>query len=274
MRRSLTSLLPWRRPRVPVVELHGLIAARESALSLRAAQPLIERAFRSVAREGTVVLDIESPGGSAVQSDLIASLIRRQAERAGARVVAVVGEVGASGGYWLACAADEIRANPMSVVGSIGVIGGGFGIPALLARAGVERRLYTAGENKARLDPFSPERPEDVVFVRALIGDIHTRFKDWVRDRRAGRLKAEEGVIFDGSFFLGQQALALGLIDGFGDIDAVVRELGGERAKARHFRPKRRLRLLGRLPRMLAREAVAAALETLEERAAAPQARI
>jgi signal peptide peptidase SppA len=274
MRRSLISLLPWRRPRGPVVELHGLIASRESALSLRAARPLIERAFRSVAREGTVVLDIDSPGGSPVQSDLIASLIRRQAEKAGARVLAVVGEIGASGGYWLACAADEIRANPMSVVGSIGVVGGGFGIPALLARAGVERRLYTAGENKARLDPFSPERPEDVTFVRALMSDIHDRFKDWVRQRRAGRLRAEEAVIFDGSFFLGQQALALGLIDGFGDIDAVVRELAGERAKARVFRPKRRLRLLGRLPRMLAREAVAAALEALEEHAAAPRARI
>ncbi len=274
MRVTLSSLMPWRARRVPVIELHGLIAGREGALNLGLARPLIERAFGAVRRGEAVVLDIDSPGGSPVQSDLIASLIRRKAEGAGARVVAVVGEVGASGGYWLACAADEIRANPMSVVGSIGVVGGGFGVPGLLARTGVERRLYTAGENKARLDPFSPERPEDVVFVRRLMEDIHARFKEWVRARRAGRLIADETALFDGSFFLGQQALALGLIDGFGDIDTVVREIGGERARAQRLRPKRRLRLLGRLSRMLAREAAAAAFEALEERAAAPRLRI
>ena len=175
--------------------------------------PLIDRAFRA-ARGQPVILDIESPGGSPVQSDLIASLIRRRADEHKVRVHAVIREVGASGGYWLACAADEIHANPMSIVGSIGVRGGGFGFPDLLARIGVERRLYTAGANKARLDPFSPEKPEDVAFVQELLDALHERFKDWVRTRRGGRLKGDEAALFDGSFMLGERALEVGLIDG------------------------------------------------------------
>ena len=140
-----------------------------------------------------MILDIESPGGSPVQSDLIAGMIRQRADDAGVRVHAVIREVGASGGYWLACAADEIYANPMSIVGSIGVVGGGFGFPDLLSRVGVERRLYTAGRNKARLDPFSPEKPEDVAFVKDLMEKLHVQFTDWVRQRRGNRLRGDLG---------------------------------------------------------------------------------
>ena len=232
-------LLPWRRPRISVVEMHGLIAPRPGAVSMGTMAPLIDRAFRS-ARGRPVILDIESPGGSPVQSDLIAALIRRRAEEHKVGVHAVIREVGASGGYWLACAADEIVANPMSIVGSIGVRGGGFGFPDLLARLGVERRLYTAGSNKARLDPFGPEKPEDVAFVQDLLDALHERFKGWVRTRRAGKLKAEESVLFDGSFMLAEKALAVGLIDGFGDVGSVVRAIGGEKAKSQVFRPKKR----------------------------------
>jgi ClpP class serine protease len=173
----------------------------------------------------------------------------------------VIREVGASGGYWLACAAEEIHANPMSIVGSIGVRGGGFGFPDMLARIGVERRLYTAGSNKARLDPFSPEKPEDVEFVHELLDALHERFKSWVRERRGGKLREAEADLFDGSFMLGEHALVVGLIDGFADIDGLVRSLGGEKARARVFRPRRR-GLLGRLPRM----AVDALLDAVEER--------
>lgn len=257
----LMRLMPWRRPRYNVVELHGVIMAREGMLNASSVGPLIERAFRS-AKGRPVILDIESPGGSPVQSDLIASLIRRRAEKHKARVLAVIREVGASGGYWLACAADEIHANPMSIVGSIGVRGGGFGVADLLARLGVEHRLYTAGANKARFDPFSPERPEDVAFAREMLDTLHDRFKDWVRSRRGDRLKGDEAVVFDGSFMLGEQALALGLIDGLSDLDALVRQLGGERAVARRFAPKRR-GLLRRLPRL----AIDLALDAVEERA-------
>ncbi|MBV9251441.1 MAG: S49 family peptidase, partial [Acetobacteraceae bacterium] len=144
----LARLLFWRRPRIPVIELHGVIAPRPGMLSAASAEPIINRAFRG-ARGRPVILDIESPGGSPVQSDLIAALIRRRAEKHKVRVHAVIREVGASGGYWLACAADEIHANPMSIVGSIGVRGGGFGFVDLMARLGVEHRLYISGANKA-----------------------------------------------------------------------------------------------------------------------------
>ncbi len=253
-------ILFWRRPRINVVELHGLISPRPGLLSAATVGPLIDRAFRTAQRQ-PVILDIESPGGSPVQSDLIASLIRRRAEQYKVRVVAAIREVGASGGYWLACAADEIHANPMSIVGSIGVRGGGFGFPDLLARFGVERRLYTAGANKARLDPFRPEDPEDVAFIQDLLDALHVRFKDWVRTRRGDRLKGDEAALFDGGFMLGERALQAGLIDGLNDVDSLVRALGGERAVARRFAPRRRgmLRLLPRL-------AVDAALDAVEER--------
>jgi len=257
----------WRRPRIQVIELRGVLASR-GALNIAAYGPLIDRAF---ARAGglPVILDIESPGGSPVQSDLIASRIRRRAEKAGVPVHAVIGEVGASGGYWLACAADRIHANPMSIVGSIGVIGGGFGAPELLARAGIERRVYIAGENKARLDPFSPEKPEDVAFVKALMGELHERFKQWVRTRRGARLLAPEASVFDGGWMLGARAVEAGLVDALGDLDGVVRELGGEKMRVQIHRPRKR-GLLSRLPRLMAE----AALDVLEERRLRPDVSI
>jgi ClpP class serine protease len=243
-----TSLLPWRRPHLNVIVLHGVIAARAGMLNVDSARPLIEKAFASAGGR-PVILDIESPGGSPVQSELIAGLIRSKADQTGTRVHAVIREVGASGGYWLACAGDEIHANPMSIVGSIGVVGGGFGFPDLLNRFGIERRIYTAGRNKARLDPFSPEKPEDVAFAKSLMDKLHIRFKDWVRTRRGSRLKGDDDALFDGGYMLGEQALAFGLIDGFSTIDELVRQLGGDRARARRLAPKRS-RLLARLPRM------------------------
>ena len=254
------NILFWRKRPIAIVELHGMIAAR--GLSLASAGPLIERAFAVTPKGGDLVLDIDSPGGSPVQSDLIAGLIRRRAEKAGVCVHAVIGETGASGGYWLACAADQIHASAMSIVGSIGVIGGGFGFDELIARYGVQRRVYTAGANKSRLDPFRPERPEDVAFVEALMTDIHARFRDWVRLRRGAQL-VDDPAVFDGSFFLGERARALGLVDGITTVDELVKTLGGEKARARRFRPKRRFSLL-RLPRMMAE----AGFDVAEERLA------
>ncbi len=255
-------LLFWRGPRIQVVQLHGMLADRPGALSLAAVGPLIDRAFAR-ARGLPVVLDIDSPGGSPVQSDLIAARIRRRAEKAKVPVHAVIAEVGASGGYWIACAADRIHANPMSVVGSIGVRGGGFGLSEAIGRIGVERRLYTAGANKARLDPFSPEQPEDVAFIKALMSELHERFKDWVRSRRGARLNPGDGDLFDGSWMLGERAVTVGLIDALGDLDGVVRDLAGEKARMQVNRPKRR-GLLSRLPRL----AVDAVLDAAEERRA------
>jgi ClpP class serine protease len=252
----------WQAPRIGVIELHGMLASRAGMLSIASHGELIDRAFRA-ARGAPVILDIDSPGGSPVQSDLIAARIRRRADEAKVKVHAVIQEVGASGGYWLACAADVIHANPMSIVGSIGVRGGGFGLTDLIARVGVERRMYTAGVNKARLDPFSPERPEDVVFFQALLDELHVRFKDWVRSRRAGKLPTDENAVFDGGFMLGERALERGLIDGFADLDGLVRELAGKGAKPHVFRPRKR-GLLARLPRI----AVDAVLDAAEERRA------
>ncbi len=257
---SETSLLPWRRPRLNVIVLHGVIATRAGQLNADSVRPLIEKAFASTGHR-PVILDIESPGGSPVQSDLIATMIRTHADRAGVRVHAVIREVGASGGYWLACAADEIHANPMSIVGSIGVVGGGFGFPDLLGRLGVERRIYTAGTNKARLDPFSPEKAEDVAFAKDLMEKLHARFKDWVRVRRGQRLKGRDDAVFDGSYMLGEEARKLGLIDGFATVEELVRDLGGDRARPRRIAPKRP-RLALRLPRL----AVDAVLDALQER--------
>lgn len=258
---SETSLLPWRRPHLNVIVLHGVIAARPGMLNADLVRPAIERAFAS-ARRRPVILDIESPGGSPVQSDLIAGMIRAGADKAGVRIHAVIREVGASGGYWVACAADEIHANPMSIVGSIGVVGGGFGFPDLLGRLGIERRIYTAGTNKARLDPFSPEKPEDVAFAKDLMDKLHMRFKDWVRTRRGPRLQAGDELLFDGGYMLGEQALKTGLIDSFSTVDELVRELGGDRARSRRFAP-RRPRFSLRLPRL----ALDAVLDALEDRA-------
>ena len=256
----MTGLLFWRGPRIPVIELHGMIAARVGQVNIRSVGPLIDKAF-AAARGGPVILDIDSPGGSPVQSDLIAGLIRRRAEAAKVEVHAVIGNVGASGGYWIACAADRIHANPMSIVGSIGVRGGGFGFPELLARIGVERRLYTAGSHKARLDPFLPEQAEDVAFIQTLLDGLHARFKAWVSARRAGRLVGAEAALFDGSFMLGDQALAVGLVDGLADVDGLVRALGGEKARPCVFRI-RPPGLLRRLPRL----AVEAVADVAEER--------
>ncbi len=245
------NLFFWRRARIAVIELQGTLAARPGALSLETMVTPIERAFAATAKGGAVVLDISSPGGSPVQSELIAGLIRRLAVEKNITVHAVIGEVGASGGYWLACAADQIYASAMSIVGSIGVVGGGFGFDALLGRIGIERRLYTAGANKARLDPFLPERPEDVEFVQALMADIHARFRTWVTTRRGERLS---GDVFDGSFFLGERAIGLGLIDGLATVDELVERLVGDRTKLRRYNPKRRFML--RLPKLLMQTAL------------------
>ena len=261
------NFLPWRKPRVPVLRLHGTLSTR-GALNIDTIGPLVDRAFRAAAKGGTVLLDIDSPGGSPVQSALIAGRIRRRAEETETSVCAVIGEVGASGGYWLACAADEIVAHPMSVVGSIGVIGGGFGAVDAIARLGIERRVYTAGSNKARLDPFRPERPEDVAFTQTLLDELHDEFKAWVRFRRGARLTAPEATVFDGSYMLGPKALAAGLVDRLGDLEAEVTALGGRRARPMVIRGRRR-GLLSRLPRLVAE----AAADVLEARLAAPYVR-
>jgi ClpP class serine protease len=257
------SILFWRRKRFPVVELRGVIAARPGALNLQSVGPALEKGF-ALAKRGDkrLILAIESPGGSPVQSDLLGRFIRRRAEESDIKVTAVIGDVGASGGYWIACAADEIRANAMSIVGSIGVVGGGFGLDRLIQRLDIDRRIYTAGRNKARMDPFRPERPEDVAFTRELLDDLHGQFKSWVRSRRGTRLRVPEEEIFDGSYMTGTRGIETGLVDAIDDVDGLVLAWGGAKARPLWLRPRKPRGLL----RLMGRSAVEMAVELAELR--------
>jgi len=234
---SLLELLCLKKPKpvVAVVRLAGVIGARPGTLQaggITAAafiQPL-ERAF---AMKGAVAvaLAINSPGGAPAQSALIVKRIRSLAKEYELPVFAFAEDVAASGGYMLACAADEIFADDTSVVGSIGVISAGFGFPELLKKVGVERRVYTAGTSKGMLDPFQPEKPDEVEHLRELQRDVHDVFKELVRERRAGKLKAGEDELFTGAFWTGRRALTLGLIDGIGELTDVMKARFGDKIR-------------------------------------------
>lgn len=247
---SLVTLEGLRRPRpeVAVLRLTGTIGGfgpLRSGMSLASVEPLIERAFAQK-RLKAVALVINSPGGSPAQSALIAKRIRDLAVEKEIPVLAFCEDVAASGGYWLACAGDEIFVQPTSIVGSIGVITAGFGFTGLMDKAGVERRLYTAGERKSMLDPFRPEDPDDVARIKALQAELHGVFKDMVRDRRGHRLKAAEDVLFSGEFWAGGKAVELGLADSVGELRQVLRDRFGKRVRLRRIQgPKRLLRRLG-----------------------------
>ena len=223
------------RPVVAVVRLAGVIGqdiGLRRGLSLTALAGTLERAF-SLPRLKAVALSINSPGGSPVQSSLIARRIRDLSEEKKVPVHAFVEDVAASGGYWLACAADEIHADENSIVGSIGVISAGFGLHELIARYGIERRVHTAGKRKSILDPFQPERAEDVSILRGIQDEMHESFRGFVSSRRGGRLNGEDEQLFDGQFWTGRSALSLGLVDGVGHLRPTMRERFGEKVRLR-----------------------------------------
>jgi len=217
-------------PVVSVVSLSGVIGSMggfRKGLSLSGIEPVLERAFKPK-RLVAVALSINSPGGSPVQSALIANRIRALAKEKDVPVYAFAEDVAASGGYWLACAADQIYADGNSIIGSIGVVSGGFGFTELIKHYGIERRLHTSGDKKAMLDSFSPEKPADVKHLKSLQKEIHDGFIDMVRDRRADRLKGEDKDLFSGAFWTGSTAVKLGLIDGLGDLRTVMQDRFGE----------------------------------------------
>jgi signal peptide peptidase SppA len=217
-------------PRVPVVRLSGIIGfstpLRPGLTLANVARPL-ERAFR-MAQARAVALLINSPGGSPVQSHLIYRRIRQLAAENNRPVIAFAEDVVASGGYMIACAADEIFCDPSSIVGSIGVVGGSFGFSKLLEKLGIERRLYTSGEHKAMLDPFLPEKPDDVDRLKAVQREIHGDFIDLVKRSRGTRLKGPEKTLFSGEYWTGTKAIALGLADAIGDLRSTLRTRFGE----------------------------------------------
>ncbi|WP_142847330.1 S49 family peptidase [Telmatospirillum sp. J64-1] len=221
------------RPLVNVLRLAGPIGqvgAFRNGLTLASLAGLIEQAFRPKDLKA-VALAINSPGGSPVQSALIHRRIRALAKEKGVPVFSFCEDVAASGGYWLACAGDEIYADESSILGSIGVISAGFGFHEAIGRIGVERRVYTQGTRKGLLDPFRPEDPDDVARIVALQADIFESFKDLVRTRRNGHLKAPEEELFTGDIWAGKRALELGLIDGLGDMRSVMRERFGDKVR-------------------------------------------
>lgn len=228
-------------PTVSVLRLNGVIGNLgpfRGGMTLQTLAPQIERAFRQRNLKA-VALAVNSPGGSPVQSALILNRIRAMAKEKDVPVLAFAEDVAASGGYWLACAADEIYANDNSIIGSIGVVSSGFGMNEMIGKIGVERRLYTAGERKSLLDPFLPEKEEDVARLDAVLTDIHDSFKDLVRQRRGKRLKIDEEDAFSGDFWTGKKALDYGLIDGIGDLRSVLRDRFGEKVRLRVMEPRR-----------------------------------
>ncbi len=240
MRKFLSRI---RRPSVTVLRLEGVIGGGGGrlggpTLSDAALAPVIEAAFTR-GKPKAVALAINSPGGSPVQSSLIAARIRRLADEKGIPVIAFVEDVAASGGYWLATAADEIFVDPSSIVGSIGVIYASFGFPELLSRHGVERRVHTAGEDKSMLDPFRPERAEDIERLKRLQGVIHENFIAQVQTRRGAKLA--EGNLFTGEIWVGQGGIDKGLADGIGHLVPVIRQRYGDKVKLNVVKPRRSL---------------------------------
>jgi serine protease SohB len=217
-------------PVVPVVRLSGVIGFStplRPGLTLASVAKPLDKAF-AYPRARAVALLINSPGGSAVQSHLVFQRIRQLSAEKQKPVIAFVEDVAASGGYMIACAADEIVADPSSIVGSIGVIGASFGFAKLIDKLGVERRIYTSGVNKAMLDPFLPENPQHVARLKAIQEDIHASFIDLVKSRRGAKLSAPEPDLFTGEYWAAKKGVEYGLVDGIGDMRSFLRERFGE----------------------------------------------
>ncbi len=230
MAKFISKLIPKRFNRsitiIPHVRLHGQIMSSPRGLCLNNMEKALEKAFSDKSSKA-VAISINSPGGSPVQSALLHDRIRQLAKKNDTKVLIFCEDVAASGGYWLATAGDEIYAHPSSIVGSIGVISGGFGFVEAIKKVGVERRLYTAGKNKSLLDPFMPEKQDDVERIKSLQLEIHEDFITQVKDRRGDKL-VDNDEMFTGLFWTGTKALEMGLVDGLGNMYDVLQEKFGD----------------------------------------------
>lgn len=241
LRRSPVSWFRKRTPLVAVLRLTGVISRADPfhrGLNLEAVAGPLERAFK-MRDVRAVALIVNSPGGSPVQSALIADRIRALAEENDRPVVAFVEDVAASGGYWLATAADEIFADTSSIIGSIGVVTATFGFPEVMRRIGIERRVYATSDHKAALDPFQRARPDDVSHLRGIQDEILEAFRTQVTERRGDRLKADTETLFSGRFWSGKRAVELGLVDGLGHLRGVMRERYGSDVRLRLIAERR-----------------------------------
>ena len=228
---------------VPVAKLSGIIGLStplRPGLTIGGVARTLDRLF-AVRKAAAVALVINSPGGSPVQSHLIFRRIRELAEEKKRRVIAFVEDVAASGGYMIACAADEIIADPHSIVGSIGVVGSSFGFDKAIAKLGIERRLYTAGDHKGMLDPFLPENPDDVERLKKLQREIHEDFMALVKSRRGGKLAGPENDLFSGEYWTGRRGIELGLVDSIGEVRSTLRDRFGDKVFTPLIAAERRL---------------------------------
>ena len=245
---DLLAKLPFGRfggsaPVVGILRLEGVIGRAgvgRRGITLVEYEKAIEKLFDNK-RIKAAALAINSPGGSPVQSALIAARIRDLAADKNVPVIAFCEDVAASGGYWLACAGDEIFADANSIVGSIGVISAGFGFPELIERYGIERRVYATGKRKGMLDPFRDEDPDDVERLRELHADIFDNFRTYVRQRRGDRLKAADETLFTGDIWTGSQAVEVGLIDGLAELRTEMRRRFGDKVRFEKAEVKRSL---------------------------------
>jgi len=233
-------LLGRDRTVVPVVRLSGVIesGARAGRINMQSAAPLLKKAF-GMKRAPAVAIVINSPGGSPVQSRLVAKYIRDLAEEKDKDVYVFIEDVAASGGYFIATAGDHIIADPSSVVGSIGVISAGFGFEEAIGKLGVTRRLYTAGKNKSTLDPFLPEKKSDIDRLKKLQLDVHDVFIDFVKSRRGDKLDLDNKDLFTGEFWTAKSGIEFGLVDRLGDMHEVLREKFGKKVKLDYVTAKK-----------------------------------
>ncbi len=220
---------------VPVLRFSGAIgmaAPLRPGLSIATLAGPIEKAF-SMSKAKSVAVVINSPGGSPVQSSLLFRRMRQLADEKDKKIYVFCEDVAASGGYYLAVAGDEIYADASSIVGSIGVISASFGLDRAIEKLGITRRVYTAGTNKGALDPFQPEKPDEIERLKTIQRNVHDVFIGVVKDRRLGRLKGQDSELFSGAFWSATEALELGLIDGISDVRTKMRELHGENVRLR-----------------------------------------
>lgn len=271
VRAALMKLVPkrWQRGTavVPVVRLSGVIGAvtpLRPGMTLAGVAKTLERAF-AVDNAKAVALVVNSPGGSPVQSRQIYLRIRQLSQEKELPVLVFVEDVAASGGYMIACAGDEIFCDPSSILGSIGVVGSSFGFTELIRKIGVERRLYTAGEHKATLDPFLPENPDDVERLKAIQREIHATFIELVKASRGERLKGTDDLLFTGEYWAGERSVALGLADAIGDLRSTLRDRFGDKVSTPLIAPS-----TGLLSGLLGRKAGAGTLTSLNGMAGMP----
>ena len=254
---------------VAVVRLHGVISPSATplargAINVTSVESALSRAFDRE-RLVAVALVVNSPGGAPTQSALVAERVRELAAKRGVPVLAFCEDVAASGGYWLACAGDEIYAHPTSQVGSIGVVSASFGLTGLLERFGVERRVHTAGARKVRLDPFLPEDQEDVEWLKGLQRELHDQFVEWVLQRRGDKLTGTPEQLFSGEVWTGVKAAELGLVDGLGSMRSIIAERFPD-AELVVAEPRRALLARLGVPGAAAADRVLAALDAIENR--------